>query len=930
MSSETYGGTPLTQAGFKSEGTGKVRSELWYLTAPVVGTANVVVTMAESVSFVAGSTVFSNVAQTSPFSTVTTGADKPDPSITVTSAVGELVIDAVADRSVDSEAVGTGQGLLWTHKNGTSSSDAWGGSSSRAGAASVTMSWSTAGSGAGEWAAVVVSLKPFLNTAPTLDASKSPALASINEDAGAPVGAVGTLVSSLVDFASPAGQLDNVTDPDAGASLGIAVTGADTTRGTWFYSINGGANWQALGTVSIGNARLLAADAFARLYFRPNANWAGTLPSAITFRAWDRTSGGNGVLFDTTSNGSATAFSTATDTASLVVVPVADTPSVTNASTLEDTQSSSGLVITRNPVDGAEVTHFKITAIANGSLFKNDGVTPIANGSFITVAEGNAGLRFTPNPNFSGNAGFAVQAATSNTDVGLGGSVVNATVSVIPVNDAPVLTSGSVVDLTVLEDSGLTSLGFGGLSFGPGGGADEAGQTLTYSVTTIPDPNFFGSVYLADGTTVVGIGNYSLAQIQGMGFRPALDQNGGPSFLGFHVIDSGGTANGGVNTLGVFLQLNVTAVNDAPVLDGGGAMTLTPIDEDQTDPSGDSVAAIIASAGGDRITDADVGALEGIAILSLSSGNGVWQYSIDGGVAWSNVGVVSNNSALLLSDTDLVRFVPDARDGATASFTFRAWDQTSGMAGTYADVSTHGGSTAFSADTATATIVVSAVNDTPSVTTTPGALSFNENDPPRAIDPGIVVDDVDAATLTQAWVTISANYVVGEDVLAFTDQLGITGSWDPATGILTLTGASSVANYQAALRDVTYVNVSEDPSILTRTIAFVVEDGLAISPVATRDVTILAVNDAPLITSDGGGPVANVLVPENSTAVTTVTSSDVDGGSPVYSIAGGPDAARFVIDPATGALSFVSAPDFEFPTDADGDNLYEVVVQVSD
>ncbi|MGE3820137.1 MAG: Ig-like domain-containing protein, partial [Isosphaeraceae bacterium] len=42
------------------------------------------------------------------------------------------------------------------------------------------------------------------------------------------------------------------------------------------------------------------------------------------------------------------------------------------------------------------------------------------------------------------------------------------------------------------------------------------------------------------------------------------------------------------------------------------------------------------------------------------------------------------------------------------------------------------------------------------------------------------------------------------------------------------------------------------------------------------------------------------------------------------------DAARFVIDPATGALSFVSAPDFEFPTDADGDNLYEVVVQVSD
>src|SRR5207248_1169110 len=67
-----------------------------------------------------------------------------------------------------------------------------------------------------------------VNDAPVLDASKSPALTAVNEDAGAPVGAVGTLVSSLVDFASPAGQVDNVTDADGGALLGIAVTAADT------------------------------------------------------------------------------------------------------------------------------------------------------------------------------------------------------------------------------------------------------------------------------------------------------------------------------------------------------------------------------------------------------------------------------------------------------------------------------------------------------------------------------------------------------------------------------------------------------------------------------------------------------------------------------------------------------------------------------
>ena len=134
------------------------------------------------------------------------------------------------------------------------------------------------------------------NTAPVLDASKSPALAAENEDAGAPSGAVGTLVSSLVDFAAPAGQVDNVTDPDAGALLGIAVTAADTTNGTWFYTTNNGGAWSALGAVSNASARLLAADANTRLYFQPNADYNGTLTNAITFQAWDQTSGTNGGL----------------------------------------------------------------------------------------------------------------------------------------------------------------------------------------------------------------------------------------------------------------------------------------------------------------------------------------------------------------------------------------------------------------------------------------------------------------------------------------------------------------------------------------------------------------------------------------------------------------------------------------------------------
>ena len=49
-----------------------------------------------------------------------------------------------------------------------------------------------------------------------------------------------------------------------------------------------------------------------------------------------------------------------------------------------------------------------------------------------------------------------------------------------------------------------------------------------------------------------------------------------------------------------------------------------------------------------------------------------------------------------------------------------------------------------------------------------------------------------------------------------------------------------------------------------------------------------------------------------------------------YSIVGGADAAQFTIDATTGALSFVAAPDYENPTDAGGNNVYDVTVQVSD
>ena len=67
-------------------------------------------------------------------------------------------------------------------------------------------------------------------------------------------------------------------------------------------------------------------------------------------------------------------------------------------------------------------------------------------------------------------------------------------------------------------------------------------------------------------------------------------------------------------------------------------------------------------------------------------------------------------------------------------------------------------------------------------------------------------------------------------------------------------------------------------------------------------------------------------------SVTTVTATDanVPAQTLSYSISGGADQGQFSIDSASGVLSFVAAPDFEAPGDTGGNNVYDVIVQVSD
>ncbi len=145
-------------------------------------------------------------------------------------------------------------------------------------------------------------------------------------------------------------------------------------------------------------------------------------------------------------------------------------------------------------------------------------------------------------------------------------------------------------------------------------------------------------------------------------------------------------------------------------------------------------------------------------------------------------------------------------------------------------------------------ITMNAVNNAPVLSSIEGTtLAYIDGDPDTIITSSLVISDVDDAYLDTAWVTISANYVSGEDKLDFVTAYGITAAWSSVDGLLTLTGSATVGEYQSALRAVTYDNLNPDPDVSTRTITFKVSDGIDVSGTQSRNLSVTAVNDAPVL-----------------------------------------------------------------------------------
>lgn len=368
--------------------------------------------------------------------------------------------------------------------------------------------------------------------APVLDASESPALSSINKNAGDDDGSgadddddatnntnnPGTSIADIIIDGS-------ITDLDAvgGAIEAMAVTAVDNTNGVWQYSTDNGSSWSnfsdSSGEVSLVTAsRLLDGSASGastnKIRYVPAIN--STDSATFTFRAWDKASGTVGGTADTTSSGAVTAFSLASDTASISVsggnaLPETSTlPSVISFS--EDTTGNINLSaltlsdadddtltlslsvaagVFSTPVDDVDVTETLVSATnitLQGSAAALNTYLDTASNLQLTASANASGAPYT-------TLALTLSDGTATRNIG------SIAVNVLAVNDAPVLDTTATSTLTAIAEDISSTTNYG-----------DALEDVVDGLISDIDPSSVEGVAITEIDNTNGVWQYNLTR----------------------------------------------------------------------------------------------------------------------------------------------------------------------------------------------------------------------------------------------------------------------------------------------------------------------------------------------------------------------------------------------------------------------------------
>jgi len=322
-----------------------------------------------------------------------------------------------------------------------------------------------------------------------------------------------------------------------------------------------------------------------------------------------------------------------------------------------------------------------------------------------------------------------------------------------------------------------------------------------------------------------------------------------------------------------------TFIDDAPVI--GGTVAAQAVNDNAT----------ISPFTGVTITDADVPAqTQTVSVTLDAAANG--SFTTLNGFANAGGGIYTFSGIASAAQTAIrgLVFTPTANQvapGNTITTTFT--------------ISVNDGIVAAVTDNTT-TIVSTSIDDAP-VLANFSIVSYTEAGAAKVVNPGITVSDVDNTNMASATVIVR-NFVPG-DVLTPTITGGLTQSYDPSSGILTLSGSDTKANYQQVLRLVTYSSTSQNPTVFnaipSRTITFTVNDGMLNSNQFNSTVDITAVDNAPVLA--GTGTASYTQAGAAAIVTAAITASDVDNNnlsSATVTILGGPLSGDLLAATTTG------------------------------
>ena len=465
----------------------------------------------------------------------------------------------------------------------------------------------------------------------------------------------------------------------------------------------------------------------------------------------------------------------------------------------------------------AGVTNDEVNQVMRSLQYSNSSDTPPASVSLAWT--------FDENNNGSQGLGGALQANGITT------------VSITPVNDAPTLANIEVAPASFTE--GGSAIGItANLSLDD---LDDvniessivaiSGNLVTGDILNFANQNGINGNYNAANGTLTLTGSASLSDYQAA-LRSITYENTGddPSDLTrtVSILISDGDDDSNI----VSRDINIIAVNDAPTLSNIEAVPASYTE-------GGSAVGITGNLSLDDLDDINIES----AVVSISNNFATGEDEL---IFTDQFGITGSFDAV--NGTLTLTGSASVADYQTALTTI-AYNNTSANPSTLTrTVSFEINDGDLSSNVLSRDIEITAVNDAPvlsAIETAPA--SYTENDAPLAITSSAAVSDVDDNNIESAVVSISSNFSA-DDVLNFTDQSGITGNYDSVNGTLTLTGSASLVDYQAALQSITYVNTSDDPSDLTRTVSFLINDSDVDSNIVSRDIDFTAVNDAPTTT----------------------------------------------------------------------------------